>query len=397
MKAINFKRSIFAIFMIAVILLSAIPIGVSALESDIIYNDETGIPDPVLYGRLLEKYDENKDGFLQKEEALKVKLIYYNCLELDDPKPIYSLKGLNKCSNLSELIILYNKLTTLEGIEGLNLKLIRVHTNNLTDISAISGMSDTLETLNVQNNQLSKLPDLTNFSKLEVRTDTIVQATTDFEQNKLTRKEFTSKLPKQLYKWIDVWMSGDKQNPDPENMNLVDTDTGIEVTGLMHPEANLKIENVTNTVQNAVSTFDITLVINGLDMSLIKYCTIIQPDGEITISIPSEYSDCDIFWIKDDGTKVNMNAEYIDGKYIFTTDHLSVYALVRKSATLLGDVNGDGKVGIDDATNIQKYMAEMLDFTDKQKELADVNKDGKVGVDDVTLIQKHMAGLAVIE
>ncbi|HBM98407.1 MAG TPA: hypothetical protein DD413_03185, partial [Ruminococcus sp.] len=62
-----------------------------------------------------------------------------------------------------------------------------------------------------------------------------------------------------------------------------------------------------------------------------------------------------------------------------------------------GDVNGDGKVGIDDATNIQKYMAEMLDFTDKQKELADVNKDGKVGVDDVTLIQKHMAGLAVIE
>lgn len=64
---------------------------------------------------------------------------------------------------------------------------------------------------------------------------------------------------------------------------------------------------------------------------------------------------------------------------------------------IIGDVDGDGKIGIDDATNIQKYMAEMLDFTDKQKELADVNKDRKVGVDDVTLIQKHMAGLDVIE
>lgn len=388
MKTINLKRSIFAIFMIAVILLSAIPIGVSAAESDVIYNDDSGIPDPVLYNCLLEKYDANGDGLLQKDEALSVELIYHNSWESDAPVPIYSLKGLNKCSNLSELIILYNKLTTLEGIEGLNLKLIRVHTNNLTDISAISGMSDTLETLNVQNNQLSKLPDLTSFSKLKVNTNTIVQATTDFEQNKFSRKELTAKLPIHLKEWIDVWMDGDKQNPDPENMDLIDTDTNIGVSGMMHPDASLKVENVTNSVENAVSTFDITLK---------KYGNVIQPDGEITISIPSEYSDCDVFWVKDDGTKVNMNAEYADGKYIFTTDHLSVYALVRKSATLLGDVNGDGKVGIDDATNIQKYMAEMLDFTDKQKELADVNKDGKVGVDDVTLIQKHMAGLAVIE
>ena len=174
----------------------------------------------------------------------------------------------------------------------------------------------------------------------------------------------------------------------PVEKDLVDENTGIQVSGVMDADATLNIESVENTVQNAVSTFDITLK---------KYGNVIQPDGEITISIPSEYSDCDVFWVKDDGTKVNMNAEYADGKYIFTTDHLSVYALVRKSATLLGDVNGDGKVGIDDATNIQKYMAEMLDFTDKQKELADVNKDGKVGVDDVTLIQKHMAGLAVIE
>lgn len=62
-----------------------------------------------------------------------------------------------------------------------------------------------------------------------------------------------------------------------------------------------------------------------------------------------------------------------------------------------GDVNGDGKVGIDDATDIQKYIVEIYEFSDYQKKLSDVDKDGKIGVDDVTLIQKSLAGLAVIE
>ncbi|HBM98406.1 MAG TPA: hypothetical protein DD413_03180, partial [Ruminococcus sp.] len=119
----------------------------------------------------------------------------------------------------------------------------------------------------------------------------------------------------------------------PVEKDLVDENTGIQISGVMDANATLNVESVENTVEDAVSTFDITLT---------KYGDIIQPDGEITISIPSEYNDCDVFWVKDDGTKVNMNAEYIDGKYVFTTDHLSVYALIRKSVTLLGDVNGDG-------------------------------------------------------
>lgn len=64
---------------------------------------------------------------------------------------------------------------------------------------------------------------------------------------------------------------------------------------------------------------------------------------------------------------------------------------------ILGDVSGDGKLGIDDATDIQKYIVGIYDFSDYQKKLSDVDKDGKIGVDDVTLIQKSLAGLAVIE
>lgn len=106
----------------------------------------------------------------------------------------------------------------------------------------------------------------------------------------------------------------------PVEKDLVDENTGIQVSGVMDAEATLNVESVENSLENAVSSFDITLVKDG---------NIIQPDGTITISIPSEYGDCEVFWIKDDGTKVNMNAEYVDGKYVFTTDHLSIYALVR--------------------------------------------------------------------
>lgn len=64
--------------------------------------------------------------------------------------------------------------------------------------------------------------------------------------------------------------------------------------------------------------------------------------------------------------------------------------------SVIGDVNGDGKVNIDDVTDIQKYIANMIDFTDEQMELADVDKDGKILIDDVTLIQMYLAEIATI-
>lgn len=68
-----------------------------------------------------------------------------------------------------------------------------------------------------------------------------------------------------------------------------------------------------------------------------------------------------------------------------------------EKAPLKGDVNGDGNVGIDDVTYIQKYLANLAEFTEEQMALADVNKDGEVNIDDATLIQKHLVGMAVIE
>lgn len=58
---------------------------------------------------------------------------------------------------------------------------------------------------------------------------------------------------------------------------------------------------------------------------------------------------------------------------------------------ILGDVNGDGKVNIKDATQIQKFAAMIVEFTDAEKLRADVNADGKVNIKDATAIQKFVA------
>ena len=58
---------------------------------------------------------------------------------------------------------------------------------------------------------------------------------------------------------------------------------------------------------------------------------------------------------------------------------------------VFGDVDGDGKVTISDATLIQKAAIGLVSFTNLQKQLADVNGDGTVSVSDATCIQKYLA------
>lgn len=88
---------------------------------------------------------------------------------------------------------------------------------------------------------------------------------------------------------------------------------------------------------------------------------------------------------------------YIEAYNYFEKRTSNVVSFTVQSQDLLGDVDGDGKISIDDVTDIQKHLANMVDFTKEQVSLADVDKNGTVSIDDVTLIQKHLAGLAVIE
>ena len=61
----------------------------------------------------------------------------------------------------------------------------------------------------------------------------------------------------------------------------------------------------------------------------------------------------------------------------------------------MGDANMDGRVNINDATAVQRYLARIITFSDEQKKLADLSGDGQVTIKDATLIQKVIAHMAI--
>ncbi len=56
-----------------------------------------------------------------------------------------------------------------------------------------------------------------------------------------------------------------------------------------------------------------------------------------------------------------------------------------------GDIDSDGKVTIDDATLIQRYLADLADFSRLQKKLSDLYADDRITIDDVTWLQRKLA------
>ena len=60
---------------------------------------------------------------------------------------------------------------------------------------------------------------------------------------------------------------------------------------------------------------------------------------------------------------------------------------------ILGDVNSDGIINVNDVTALQLYISQSTEFTDEQKMLADYNQDGVIDINDVTDIQRLIANM----
>lgn len=125
-----------------------------------------------------------------------------------------------------------------------------------------------------------------------------------------------------------------------------------------------------------------------------------KTNTEYTVKIPvtAEYvmGDIDTVTAKVNGKEAEFVAERKSGKFYA---YYVVYTFEATGATeepdfVLGDVNLNGKITIDDATLIQKYLAGMEDFDDTVQLLAaDVDGNGNITIDDATIIQKYLAGL----
>ncbi len=89
------------------------------------------------------------------------------------------------------------------------------------------------------------------------------------------------------------------------------------------------------------------------------------------------------------GTMIDKNLSHIESTWakIFP----NALKWLSDTGGISGDVNGDGILNIRDATEIQKYNAELVDFNEIQLRLGDLNNDGRVNISDATLIQKRVA------
>ena len=122
--------------------------------------------------------------------------------------------------------------------------------------------------------------------------------------------------------------------------------------------------------------------------------TTFKSGTQYTVKIPVkaeyEWGDISTVTAKVNGKDAKFIAERKTGKiYAYYVE----YTFDATKDYMLGDVNGDGKISVLDATLIQKYISGLVTFSDTQKAAADVNGDGSVSVIDATLIQKYIAGL----
>lgn len=72
--------------------------------------------------------------------------------------------------------------------------------------------------------------------------------------------------------------------------------------------------------------------------------------------------------------------------------HVPAYITIQEAQEAAGDVNGDGKIGLEDARIAMQYYNGTQELDEQQQKRADVNGDGKVNLTDVKLLMQYYNG-----
>lgn len=145
------------------------PINSHATGTEIIANDETGIPDKGLYQAVLRVLEKSEDETFTKAEAENIIRIFdYNSdYEQKWYTDVKNLKGIGYLKNLKILRLQDHAVETLDGIEQLeNLEILSVAGGKLKDIKPLEKCT-TLKDLTLSSNKFSSLAGIENLTNLE--------------------------------------------------------------------------------------------------------------------------------------------------------------------------------------------------------------------------------------
>ena len=319
------------------------------------------------------------------------------------------------CSSLPELDISNFDFSHVENLTSMFLgcnNLKKLNVDNFTNMSQLIstaymfGECNSLTELNLYNFDLSHAT----FAEKMFDGTSLARVTVPANMGTIT-EAFISELKTAMVSgsWRDVTEGIDYEGlPDTmqaghEYINTavyaVDKDTGISLKNVDSSVFDENLELITGDVSTD-SNFSIyaeaadklgkeNLLYN---IYLQKDGEMVRPDGQVQVSIPlpeGMKEDAKVYYIAEDGTATDMNAEYMDGNLVFVTDHFSVYAVVN-SSVLSGDIDGNGKVNLQDSALLRRYLAGWDVTIDENA--ADVDGNGKVNLQDSALLRRYLAG-----
>lgn len=164
----------------------------------------------------------------------------------------------------------------------------------------------------------------------------------------------------------------------------------VTVTGIGNYTGTLTKTFIINKAQQNVN---VTITSNTIDIGDMSKIT---ASGYGTISYTS--SNTNVATVSSSGVVTGVNAGTATITVTATGNNnyneaSKTFTVLVKNSHVLGDVNCDGVISIADATTLQKYLANIVDFDDEQLAVADTNGDGSVSIADATEIQRYLAQL----
>ena len=179
--------------------------------------------------------------------------------------------------------------------------------------------------------------------------------------------------------YYDVPVEKDKAYTDfftSEKAFVITAESGSELT----PDEAFNSENEV--------TYSVTVTAEG---SGTASDSLTVPSGDYVTLVASPVKSEFLGWYQND-TLVSTDLEY----RFRPTEDISLTAKFTGEdlkPVEFGDVDVDGEVTISDATQIQMYLAELVELEDVQVLLSDYNLDGSVDISDATQIQLKLAEL----